>query len=69
MEEIIQTLQNDARDREVKDLMAEDEAGEDSKPGMLRHDSKSYPKSDETDLNINPVRTDAKASGNCRNEE
>lgn len=60
MEEIIQTLQNNAKDEQGKDLTEEDEGGEDSKPGMLgqdfcnpHYDIQSNPKSIETDLKIN----------------
>jgi hypothetical protein len=36
MEEVIQRLQNDAKDEQASDLTQEDEADEDSKPGTLR---------------------------------
>lgn len=34
MEEIIQTLQNNAKDEQAKDSIEEDETEEDSKPGV-----------------------------------
>ena len=37
MEEVIQQLQKDAKDEQSSDLTQDDEAGEDSKPGILSH--------------------------------